>query len=257
MSLSPTQYRPVNSRAVPDAMMSREVTALLRASRAVLQYAGFEESAHVIFLEAKKITGARSGYVALLSEDGSENEILFLDAGGLPCTVDENLPMPIRGLRELAYRNGETVYNNDFMHSEWVDYMPDGHVELRNVMFAPLIIDNKTVGIMGLANKDGDFTDDDARMAAAFGEFASVALHNSRMVDNLRDTVRDLKATLDEVHTLRGIIPICSRCKKIRNDEGYYQELETYLLQHSDVMFTHGLCEECVKYYDDDDTDLG
>jgi len=88
--------------------------------------------------------------------------------------------MPIRGLRERAYREGRAVWDNDFMASDWVQYMPAGHVELRNVLFAPLVIDGVTRGIMGLANKEGDFTLEDGDIAGALGDMCAVALHNSR-----------------------------------------------------------------------------
>ena len=78
----------------------------------------------------REATGAQSGYVALLSKDGAENEVVFLESGGLPCDVDLALPMPIRGLRSEAHRLSETVYDNDFHHSEWQQFLPEGHVAL-------------------------------------------------------------------------------------------------------------------------------
>ena len=50
-------------------------------------------------MPAREATGAPSGYIALLSEDGEENELVFLESGGLPCSVDPELLMPVRGLR--------------------------------------------------------------------------------------------------------------------------------------------------------------
>jgi len=190
-----------------------------------------------------EMTGARSGYVALLSEDGSENEVLFLESGGMDCSVDESLPMPIRGLRSESYKTGKSVYDNSFMSSEWVKYMPDGHVGLKNVMFAPMIIEKKAVGLIGLANKIGNFNDNDARLATAFGEIASVALQNSRTLDQLRDALAKIK-------TLKGLLPICASCKKIRDDKGYWSKIETYISERSDADFTHSICPECrIKLY--------
>ena len=161
-----------------------EISALLRASRAVLQNKEFQDSARAIFDACKELIGATAGYVALLSKDGKQNEVLFLDAGGLPCTVDPSLPMPIRGLRAEAYNSGTAAVENDFPQSEWKKFMPDGHVQLKNVLFAPLMIEQRVVGVIGLANKPGGFTERDREMAMAFGEIASVALINSRMPRN-------------------------------------------------------------------------
>ena len=161
---------------------ARVTTALLTCSRAVLEYSDFKKASRNIFDAAKELIGATAGYVALLSPDGAENELLFLDAGGRPCTVDQNLPMPIRGLRADAYRTGKTVYDNHFMSSRWVRFMPEGHVTLDNVLFAPLILDGAVVGLIGLSNKPGGFTLQDAELAGAFGEFAAIALRNSRLL---------------------------------------------------------------------------
>ncbi len=162
-----------------------ENDALIRASRAVLRHKRFPEAAKTIFECCKEMTGATAGYVALLSEDGSENEVLFLDSGGRKCTVDPNLPMPIRGLRATAYHQAMTVYDNDFWNSHWKQFLPGGHVPLDNVMFAPLTIDNQVVGLIGLGNKNGPFTENDSRMATAFGELAAIALKNSRALEAL------------------------------------------------------------------------
>ncbi len=59
--------------------------------------------------------------------------------------------------------------------------------------------------------------------------------------------VRELQEALDKVTTLSGLLPICAGCKKIRNDQGYWQQVEGYIMEHSSARFTHGLCPECVK----------
>jgi len=165
--------------------LPREVALYLAAARSVLEAADFATAARTVFDACKEMTGASAGYVALLSEDGAENEVLFLDAGGDPCTVDPELPMPIRGLRSESYRLNRAVYENDFMNSEWIAFMPEGHVVMRNVLFSPLIIDGKAVGLIGLANKDGDFTEDDAALATGFGELAALALRNAWTIDQV------------------------------------------------------------------------
>ena len=61
------------------------------------------------------------------------------------------------------------------------------------------------------------------------------------------NTVARLEEALQNVKTLKGLLPICSSCKKIRNDEGYWQQIEEYVRVHSDADFTHGICYECVE----------
>jgi ABC-type nitrate/sulfonate/bicarbonate transport system substrate-binding protein len=58
---------------------------------------------------------------------------------------------------------------------------------------------------------------------------------------------RELKLALGEIQTLRGILPICSHCKKIRNDQGAWEQIESYIANHSKADFSHGICPDCIK----------
>lgn len=59
--------------------------------------------------------------------------------------------------------------------------------------------------------------------------------------------ITELRVAQDQIKTLRGILPICSTCKRIRDDEGYWNELESYIDTRSEVQFSHGICPDCVK----------
>jgi len=74
-----------------------------------------------------------------------------------------------------------------------------------------------------------------------------IALYRSRTEAKLRSLNRKLLEALDHVKTLHGLLPICAWCKKIRDDGGYWQQVETYLKAHADVEFTHGICPECLE----------
>ncbi len=69
--------------------------------------------------------------------------------------------------------------------------------------------------------------------------------------------IGELQEALDNIKTLKGLLPICANCKKIRNDEGYWQDVAVYVRDHSEAEFSHGLCPDCVKelysdFYEDD-----
>ncbi|SRR6056297_1130370 len=163
-----------------NSQLKREIKALTNSAKAVLENRPFKETARAIFDYCKDLIGAKSGYVALLNDKGDENELLFLESGGLSCNVDPDLPMPIRGLRSEAYNSGQPVYNNNFMQGSWIQYLPKGHVVLENVLFVPLNLEGYTVGLIGLANKLDGFNDNDARMAGNLGKLAAIALKNSK-----------------------------------------------------------------------------
>lgn len=63
----------------------------------------------------------------------------------------------------------------------------------------------------------------------------------------LQRSNEELQKALREVKVLRGLIPICASCKKIRNDGGFWQQLEEYIGEHSEAEFSHGICKPCVK----------
>ncbi|MCK4543468.1 MAG: PAS domain S-box protein [Spirochaetales bacterium] len=58
---------------------------------------------------------------------------------------------------------------------------------------------------------------------------------------------RDITYLKEEIKVLQGILPICSRCKKIRNDENYWEQIESYIRDHSEAEFSHGICPDCAK----------
>jgi HAMP domain-containing protein len=61
--------------------------------------------------------------------------------------------------------------------------------------------------------------------------------------------IAELKETLSQVRTLHGMLPICSHCKSIRDDKGYWSRIESYIQKHSDTVFSHGICPDCAKKY--------
>jgi hypothetical protein len=81
---------------------------------------------------------------------------------------------------------------------------------------------------------------------------AMLVLLYKRAEEERERLIRELQDALENIKTLRGLLPICSSCKKIRDDHGYWNQLETYIGAHSGAEFTHGLCPECAqKLYPD------
>lgn len=70
----------------------------------------------------------------------------------------------------------------------------------------------------------------------------------------LHSTMQELKDALTEVKQLSGLLPICSYCKKIRDDSGYWSQIEQYISKHSDAQFSHSICKDCAnEHYPDMD----
>lgn len=82
-------------------------------------------------------------------------------------------------------------------------------------------------------------------LAREVEERRNVQASNEQLISELREAMAEVK-------TLSGLLPICASCKQVRDDQGYWSQLETYLGKHTDISFSHGLCAECAhKLYPD------
>lgn len=74
-----------------------------------------------------------------------------------------------------------------------------------------------------------------------------VALRVVSLQDRLADRVQALEQALSRVRQLHGLLPICAYCKRIRDDQNYWKQVEAYLAEHADVQFSHGICPTCLE----------
>ena len=103
-----------------------------------------------------------------------------------------------------------------------------------------------SAGAMDYINKPVNSTELLARVTSALTLKHEMDCRKQREAD-LRRSNEELQRALREVKVLRGLIPICASCKKIRNDGGFWQQIEEYLGEHSEAEFSHGLCQPCLK----------
>ena len=74
---------------------------------------------------------------------------------------------------------------------------------------------------------------------------------NRKSVEQEREIlIHELQVAMANIKTLKGLLPTCAWCKKVRDDNGYWQKVETYIEEHSDASFTHGICPDCLKKND-------
>jgi len=90
------------------------------------------------------------------------------------------------------------------------------------------------------------YRDKEGRIIGIIG-FSMDITERKQAEEALEEERRRLQQALDEVRTLRGIVPICANCKQIRDDNGYWNQVEKYVSEHSEATFSHGICPECVK----------
>ncbi|MDK2743874.1 MAG: response regulator [Nitrospira sp.] len=103
-----------------------------------------------------------------------------------------------------------------------------------------------SAGAMDYINKPVNEVELLARVASALTLKNEMDRRKEREAE-LHRSNQELQRALKEVKVLRGLIPICASCKKIRNDGGFWQQLEEYIGEHSEAEFSHGLCQPCLK----------
>ncbi|MCX6894898.1 MAG: PAS domain S-box protein [Verrucomicrobia bacterium] len=166
--------------------------------------------------------------------------VLLLDAGGVVRDANPSFCRHIGYKREellglhvsrFSQESPASIQQNlarllagETLHHEVTNVQKDGSLRYYDLHETAVILPDGSQGILAVSN---DITD-------------------RRLVEQQRENlIRDLTQALAQVKTLRGLLPICAGCKKIRDDRGYWNHVETYIERNSDASFTHGLCPAC------------
>ncbi|MBN2717826.1 MAG: PAS domain S-box protein [Deltaproteobacteria bacterium] len=163
------------------ARLLEEINTLLAATRIALQADDFIDAAHTLYENCRILIGAGCGYVALLSKDKNQDEILFSEEGGLGCAIPMNTYLPVQGLVADAYKTGRPVYQNKFAKGEHPASLPEGHTCLQNVLFVPLMEKGECMGMMGFAQKRNGFDVRDTQIACAFADLVTIVLKRNQL----------------------------------------------------------------------------
>ena len=116
--------------------------------------------------------------------------------------------------------------------------------------FPLLYPDKKPFGtICVLDSKENVYNTTYENLIASFKEVIEGHLELLYINHILGEKNRKLSDYISEIQTLRGILPICSSCKKIRDDKGYWNQIESYIQKHSEAQFSHGICPDCAKKF--------
>ncbi|MBN1568361.1 MAG: GAF domain-containing protein [Acidobacteria bacterium] len=199
----------------------------------------------------------------------TENTLIVRDADGSPCrdeTGKINLEctcgMVISGNTDPANplcTEGGSVWTNNSLPLLELPSGQDPRLHPRNncihqgylsVALIPIRARGEIVGLLQLNDREKDrFTLDIIRFFEGIGASIGVALMRKQEEEEREKLIAELREALSNVRILSGLLPICSSCKKIRDDKGYWNQIEAYIKEHSDVDFSHGICPECAKHF--------
>ncbi|MCX7680945.1 MAG: GAF domain-containing protein [Anaerolineae bacterium] len=165
-----------------------QIAALLEAARFILEQRRFTETAYYICTSAQRLVGATAGYLATIGRDCALNDVVN--------TFGQPLPDSVKGLCVRACGSGRVVHANTLTH----------HSPVYNALCAPLRVRNEVVGVLGLANKEQGFTEEDTVTMLSFAELAALALQNSRLLESLQESAADLERSNRDLQQFAYVI---------------------------------------------------
>nr|WP_319393456.1 GAF domain-containing protein [uncultured Desulfobacter sp.] len=231
-----------------------------------------------ILSKAGRLAGTPDTFLYLYDSDSDE---LFIKLGqGIYTDLLGTRIKTNQGLAGEVYNTGKAILIDDY--ATWSRRIQHPiYDKLHSAIGIPLKSKTSIVGVIGLGSFDSQkpFGRSDRENMHRFAELASIALENARINTELKNELKvrknaekalrklnmelekrvaertmRLEKAFSEIKTLKGILPICSHCKKIRNDEGYWTQIESYIKEHSEAQLSHGICLDCAKkYYPDID----
>ena len=144
--------------------------------------------------------------------------------------------------------NDKLLIPNALTDEKWKNN-PDVKLNMISYLGFPILLpDRKPFGtICVLDNKENAYSETYVNLIKEFREIIQSQLELIYMNTILGEKNKTLSDYFAEIKVLRGIVPICSFCKKIRDAEGNWSEVEAYVSKHSEAQFSHGLCPECEK----------
>ena len=224
--------------------------ALLKLTQ--LEFKSEKEITDLALEEAVRLTKSKGGYLHFFNEDDQTIQLYSWSKEVLKtCRAkpDHHYPLDAAGVWADSIRLRRAVIHNNYQSLADKKGYPEGHFHLIRHLGIPIFDGDRIVGVTGVGNKEEPYDESDARQITLFMNSMWGIMKRRRTEQERERLIVELKDALAKVKTLSGLLPICMHCKKIRDDKGYWNELETYISEHSDADFSHGLCMECAKEF--------
>ncbi len=212
-----------------------------------------------ILNEADKIENADRGSIMFLNEKTG----MFNIVAGFGVDKVNFFLHKGEGIAGSIFDSGKAeIVNNAPCDKRFIS----GISNIRSMMCAPLKTGNKTFGVITISSeKKVHYTAANLKIFEAIALQGAIAIENTQYLEELnkhrqhlevlvKERTNDLakknvllQKKIAEIKVLQGFLPICAGCKKIRNDSGFWEGIEQYISEHSDTVFSHGLCPDCTR----------
>ncbi|MFA6033984.1 MAG: GAF domain-containing protein [Myxococcota bacterium] len=233
----------ITTRKQAEKALIREVginTAIAEISRRIIAGDDLSRISALVLRHARLLTGSPLGFTGWFGD--TTGEIVFSAVEG------ETLPAQTTRKSSISRAVGGSLFIvNDPKNEIMPPGLPRWRDSITRLIAAPAVFSDELLGQVVVANAGQDYTGDDVETLERLSSFYAIAIRFTRSQHEREVLIHELQEAIGKVKTLSGLLPICSSCKQIRDDKGYWHQVEVYVRNRTDAQFSHGICPDCMK----------
>ena len=245
--------RETSRRKAMEAAVARETRVrrvLTDLSSRLISSCPLEDISDFVLDAAKGLTDSLFGFVGYIDHQTGHlvSPTMSRDVWAI-CNVEKKSFVfhEFKGLWGWVLNNRQPLLSNDPANDPRSGGVPAGHVAIERFVSVPVMDGDRLMGQIALANSSRPYSEEDISLLKRLGALFMLALQRKWSDIEREKLIGELRKALAEVKRLSGLLPICASCKKVRNDQGYWEQIETYVREHSEADFSHGICPECFQ----------
>jgi len=230
--------------------MEKVEASLYAISEAAYSTKNLDELYAAIHSIVMGLMPAENFFIALAEPATDEIRFLYLADAHTPPGKSRTRKRG-KGLTEIILDTGKSLLLD---HNEYMEMVYQGEIEIHGEppiqwVGVPMKTGSKTIGVLAVQTytKNVTLSESHKRILEFVSKEIVQAINRKRAEAEREQLIIELREALDNIKTLKGLVPICSWCHKIRDDEGYWQQVDAYVEAHSEVEFSHGICPECAE----------
>ncbi|MBA7707722.1 hypothetical protein ES703_116601 [subsurface metagenome] len=202
-----------------------------------------------------KLSGASRAYLFLFRESGTimDNTHEWCAKGVTPEKESlQNLSCEMFPWWMNRLRKGEIIHIKDVSKLP-PEAKPEKEIltkqGIKSILVFPVGLRKNLAGFMGFDNvlETREWSNEDLELLRITSEIIETAYERKQAEEEKEKLISELEEALTKIKTLSGLLPICANCKKIRDENGIWHQVEVYVRDHSNAEFTHGLCPKCAN----------
>jgi transcriptional regulator with GAF, ATPase, and Fis domain len=235
---------------------NQELALLNRVGQVLNSTLDLDQVLATILEEARDLLGVVASSIWLV--DHETDEVVCRQATGPKSSIVRGWRLPPgKGIAGWVAHHNQSLIVSDVQSDEryFEEVGQQMGVDLRSILSVPLKIRQDVIGVIQVVDTKIDrFGEKGQALLESLAAPAATAIENARLYERAQQEILErkraeesLREALAQVKRLSGLLPICANCKKIRDDEGYWQDVAVYVQEHSEAEFTHGICSDCAK----------